>query len=352
MSERALHFVVPGSLSEVTGGYLYDRRLLAGLGALGWRITVRTLDASFPIPTRTALADADAAFSSLVAGTLVLVDGLALGGMPDVLVTHAARLRLVALIHHPLAFESGLATDVAERLRHSERAALRSVRHVIVTSASTREGLAAYGVPPASVSVVEPGTDAAPLAKGSHAVSIEILCVANIIPRKGHDVLIEALASLQPLRWRLTCVGSTQRSPPTAAALQRQIEEAGLAARIRMLGEQDGAALERCYAAADLFVLPTRHEGFGMVVAEALAHGLPVLATRTGAIPGLVLPDAGMVVPPDDHIALRDALAYLLSDRAVLGRFANGALAARARLPGWSQACAQASRILSEMSGQ
>jgi len=150
----------------------------------------------------------------------------------------------------------------------------------------------------------------------------------------------------------LSCVGSKERSPATAAALQHHIEAAGLAARVNMLGELDGAALEQCFAAADLFVLPTRHEGFGMVVAEALAHGLPVLATRTGAIAGLVLPDAGMVVPPDDREALQDALASLLSDRALLRRFANGALAARARLPGWSQSCAEASRVLIGMSAR
>ncbi len=350
MSERALHFVVPGSLSEVTGGYNYDRRLLEGLGALGWRITVRSLDASFPTPTRTALAEADAVFASLADDTLVLVDGLALGGMPDVLARHAARLRIVALIHHPLALESGLATDVAERLRQSEQAALRTVRHVIVTSPFTGEGLAGYGVAPARISVVEPGTDAAPLASGSHDGTLEILCVANIIPRKGHDLLIEALAGLQHLRWRLSCVGSLERSPATAAALQHQIRQTGLAARVRTLGELDGAALEHCFAAADLFVLPTRYEGFGMVVAEALAHGLPVLATRTGAIPGLVLPDAGIVVPPEDREALRDALACLLADRQVLRRYANGARAARAGLPRWSQACAAASRILMEVS--
>ncbi len=352
MSERALHFVVPGSLSEVTGGYHYDRRLLEGLRALGWRITVRSLDASFPTPTRTALAEADAVFASLADDTLVLVDGLALGGMPDVLAPHAARLRLVGLIHHPLALESGLATEVAERLRQSEEAALRAVRHVIVTSHFTGKGLARYGVAPARVSVVEPGTDTASLASGSHDGSLELLCVANIIPRKGHDLLIEALAALQHLPWRLSCVGSLQRSSATAAELQRQIQQKGLAARVRLLGELDGADLERCFTAADLFVLPTRHEGFGMVIAEALAHGLPVLATRTGAIADLVLPDAGIVVPPDDREALRDALACLLGDRPMLGRCAKGARAARVRLPSWSQACTEASRILIEMAGR
>jgi glycosyltransferase involved in cell wall biosynthesis len=346
VSERILQFVVPGSLAAVTGGYLYDRRLIEGLRSLGWRISAHSLDSGFPFPTREALVEADGVLGSCADDALVLIDGLALGAMPEVVAKHSARLRLIGLIHHPLALESGLTPAVAERLRRSEAAALRSVRHVIVTSAFTRNELASYGVTSARISVVEPGTDAAPLAQGSPDDSREILCVANLIPRKGHDLLIDALTDLRHLRWRLTCVGSTTRSPETAAALRRQIDAAGLGPRIRLPGELDGAALAQCFDAADLFVLPTRYEGFGMVVAEAVAHGLPVLATRTGAIADLVLPDAGIVVSPNDAGALRDALSGLLSEPEMLARFTKGAREARRRLPGWSQACADAARIL------
>ena len=204
----------------------------------------------------------------------------------------------------------------------------------------------------ACISVVEPGTDAAPLAKGSNDDSRNILCVANLVPRKGHDLLIEALTALQHLRWRLTCVGSTERSPATAAALRRQIDATGLGTRICLLGEVDDAALNRCFMAADLFVLPTRHEGFGMAVAEALAHGLPVLGTKTGAIPDLVLPDAGVIVPPNNPEALRQALSYLLTEQDALMHLARGARAVRDRLPRWPQACAHAARILTEVSSR
>jgi glycosyltransferase involved in cell wall biosynthesis len=353
VSELALQFVVPGSLSEVSGGYHYDRRLIQGLGALGWQTTVRLLATGFPFPTREALAEASAVLASFADGALVMIDGLALGAMPEVIAAHAARLTLVGLIHHPLALESGLAPVVAEQLRRSEQAALRWVRHVIVTSASTRHTRASYGVAPACISVVEPGTDAAAMARGGGQEGLpEILCVANIVPRKGHDLLIEALSALVDLPWRLTCVGNTQRSPETTAALHRRIGEAGLGARVRILGELTGLELEQCFLAADLFVLPTRHEGFGMAVAEALAHGLPVLSTRTGAIPDLVLPGAGVIVPPEDAKALREAISYLLTDRQALASLAEGARAKRALLPRWPEACAQAARILAEVSRQ
>jgi glycosyltransferase involved in cell wall biosynthesis len=237
------------------------------------------------------------------------------------------------------------------------------VRHVIVTSEFTRAALERYAVDPARVSVIEPGTDAAPLAEGSQAFggpvraaaearAHQLLCVATITPRKGHAVLIEALAGLRHLPWQLVCVGSTQRSPQTAQALRHQIQSVALGDRVRIRGELDGSALEECFAAADLFVLPTHYEGYGMAVAEALAHGLPVVASRTGAIPELVLPKAGRVVEPGDPNSLRTALAEVLTDRDAYAALMEGARAARNRLPRWPEACLQAAKTLDAVKQQ
>jgi glycosyltransferase involved in cell wall biosynthesis len=349
---RALQFLVPGDLSAATGGYHYDRRIIEGLRALGWSVTVHALDASFPFPTPDALARAQAVFAALPDNALVLIDGLALGAMPEIAAAHSARARLVALVHHPLALESGISPAVAEQLRRSERSALGSMRHVIVTSEATREALASYEVEPARVSVVEPGTDQTPLAVGSCDETLEMLCVANVIPRKGYDLLIEALAGIQHFPWRLTCVGNVTRSADTMDALHRQMKDAGLVGRVRFVGESSGDELEEYFHTSDLFVLPTRYEGYGMVVAEALAHGLPVIATRTGAIAELVAPHAGVLVPPENSRALREALARVLSDAGYLASLAEGARAVRARLPRWPQTCAKAARVLAEVSRQ
>jgi glycosyltransferase involved in cell wall biosynthesis len=352
-----VHFLAPGSLTEATGGYHYDRRLLEGLRALGWRVAVRSLDRGFPFPGREALAQAADVLSSIATDELVMIDGLALGAMPEVLAGHASRLRLIALVHHPLALETGLAPDVAIRLEESEQQALRWVRHVIVTSEFTRATLGRYALNPACVSVIEPGTDAVPSAKGSEAIAArvkaarergarQLLCVATITPRKGHAVLIEALVGLRHLPWRLVCVGSTQRSPQTAQALRQQIHSVALGERVRILGELASPALEECFAAADLFVLPTHYEGYGMAVAEALAHGLPVIATGTGAIADLVLPAAGRVVAPGDPNSLRQTLSEVLTNRYAYAALVAGAYAARDRLPRWPEACLRASKIL------
>jgi len=352
VSQHNVHFLVPGSLATATGGYHYDRRLIQGLRELGWRVVVRSLDPGFPFPGREALAEAADVLTSITNDELVIIDGLALGAMPEVLANHASRLRLVALVHHPLALETGLEPDVARSLEESERKALRWVRHVIVTSESTRATLERYAVDAARISVIEPGTDAVPSAEplrlpGPAAGGArQLLCVATITPRKGHAVLIEALAGLRHLPWQLVCVGSTERSPQTTQALLQQIRSAALSERVRLLGELASPALEECFAAADLFVLASHYEGYGMVVAEALAHGLPVIATRTGAIADLVLPEAGRVVEPGDCNSLRVALSEVLTNSHAYAARMAGARAARDRLPRWPEACWEAAKTL------
>ena len=342
----ALDLVLPGDPATLTGGYEYDRRIAAGLRSLGWAVAVHALDASFPAPTADALRDARAVLAGIPTGRTVLVDGLALGAMPEIAAAEAGRLRLVALVHHPLAAETGLSPARAEALRNSETRALAAAARVIATSEATAGALAAHGVERARIDVVAPGTDPAPLSRGSGGPGIELLCVATIVPRKGHAILIEALAGLAGREWRLTCVGSRTRSPETDAALVRQIAALGLDARVTLAGELEGAALAARYDRADVFVLPTYYEGYGMALAEALARGLPVVSTHAGAVPDTVPPDAALLVAPGDAVALRGALARVLDDPALRARLAAGARRARAALPTWLQACERLARAL------
>jgi glycosyltransferase involved in cell wall biosynthesis len=345
MSAHSLEFLVPGDLQTATGGYGYDRRIISGLRALNWRVTVHELDASFPDPTGTALDQAREVLAQLPDQALVLADGLAAGAMPQLLRVHAARLRLVALVHHPLAAESGLAAHRALELRNSEQLALQAMRHVIVTSEATKLALLSYGVTPDSASVVEPGTDAAPLAYATRGATLKMLCVGALIPRKGHDVLFEALAALPP-RWHLTCVGSLEHSPATVRQLRAQLQRLGLEQQVTLAGQVDAATLAWNYREADLFVLATRFEGYGMAVAEALAHGLPVVSTNVDAIAERVGQGAGLLVAPDDPEALSAALDRILNDASLLESLAAGAALIRNTLPSWPESCARMSRIL------
>jgi glycosyltransferase involved in cell wall biosynthesis len=342
-----LRLVLPGDPATRTGGYEYDRRIADGLRRRGWRVDVHPLGAGFPRPSADELAAAGEVLAAFADGTRVLVDGLAFGAMPHVAAREARRLRLAALVHHPLAMETGLPAHEAARLRETERAALAHAGRVIATSAATARALADYDVPHERLEVVVPGTDPAPLARGSGTGPIRLVCVATLVPRKGHDTLIDALGDLADLPWRLSCVGSLDRDPAWAASIAARIRARGLGDRVTLAGELAPDALGQAYAEADAFVLATHHEGYGMALAEALARGLPVVSTRAGAVPETVPADAGLLVPPGDVAALRDALHRLLSDAALRARLAAGAQRARLALPTWDEAAARMAAALS-----
>ena len=340
-AELALDFLLPGDPQTRTGGYIYDHRIMQGLAALGWRVTVHSLDSSFPSPSLFALEDARSTLEKIPIGGIVVIDGLALGGMPDLLADQAGRLRLVALIHHPLACEKGLAPERRRALEHSEERALAAVDKVIVTSGWTMERLAGDGVPAERVHVVMPGTDPAPLAHGSGGSSLNLLCVATLTPRKGHAVLFDALSQLRDWSWHLYCVGSLQRDITTATELRAQIERLGLTGRVTLTGEVTEDALANHYASADLFVLASYLEGYGMALAEALSRGLPLVSTSAGAIPDTVTADSAILVPEGDSGALANALAKTMDDPRVLRALASGARIGRDNLPSWEQASEQ-----------
>ena len=338
--------IVPGRIETPTGGYVYDRRIAGGLRDRGWSVEVREISDTFPSPTAAALDEAARVLAEIPDDAAVLVDGLAFGAMPVEVEREAARLRLVALVHHPLAAETGIDPDDAARLEASERRALAAARAVVVTSRATAAGLARYGVSADRIAVVEPGTDRAPLATGSGAAVCQLLCVASLIPRKGHETLFRALASIRDRRWRLTCVGSVDRHPATAERLRAQMRADGLEDRVLLAGEADAASVSAYYDHADIFVLPTEYEGYGMAVAEALAHGLPVISTATGGIPELVADAAGLLVPPGDADALAAAISQVLTDPLVRERLVQGARRVRDRLPDWEVRSAQMAEVL------
>ena len=353
--------VVPGSLDERTGGSIYDRRVVEGLRRLGWDVDVLELDASFPYPTPAALEQAAHALAAIPAGTIAIVDSLALGAVPDLIIRAASRLRVVALVHLPLAAACDLDRATAARFEEGERRALHAAALVVVTGRATLALIATHELDPGRVVIVEPGTDRAPLARGSredpsYGVSgfsrtrpLELLSVATINPGKGHESLLEALSELQHLAWHLTCAGSFTRHPETADRVRSTVIRLGLEDRVLLAGDLEPAALAACYDRADVFVLATRQETYGMAVAEALAHGLPVVATRTGAIPELVGEDAGLLVPVGATPALADALSRVLTDAGLRTRLAEGARRVRDRLPTWEHASAQMASALDSL---
>lgn len=334
----ALHFVLPGDPATRTGGFRYDARMIEGLRAAGRAVVVHALPADFPFPCGATREAAASLLAGLPSGAAVVVDGLGYGALPELALQHSQRLRLIALVHHPLAAETGLDRRQQERLFESERAALAAARGVITSSDYTARGLEAYGVAPKRIRVAEPGVDPAPLARGSGGGTAVLLCVATLTPRKGHAVLIEALAELADRPWRLVCAGSRSRDPETARRIENLLCNKGLSERVRLLGEIGDDALAAAYDGADLFVSASHYEGYGMVLTEALARGLPLVATRAGASAETLPDDAALLVPPGEPDALSTALARVLGDTALRESLAAGARRARSRLTDWPTA--------------
>ncbi|WP_413207562.1 glycosyltransferase family 4 protein [Rhodospirillum sp. A1_3_36] len=342
-----LTFAFPGELGLNTGGYAYDRRVMAELGKLGWAVHPLPLGEGFPFPSDGVKAAAERSLSALSDGALVMVDGLAFGLLDDWAEREAHRLTIVALIHHPLALESGLGEAERERVQRSEERALRFAAHVVVTSPMTaRELVAHYGVDAARITAALPGTDPGPPSPGTGDPP-HILSIGTLTPRKGHDVLLDALKAVEDLPWTATIVGNATLHPETTEALHQQLTNLELGHRLVFVG--DCGSVRPLFAAADLFALASRYEGYGMVFAEAQSQGLPIVSCRTGAIPEVVAEDAGLLVPVDDRQAFAAALRQLLTDTDLRRRMAKASRRAGAALPRWETTAACISKTMEEL---
>jgi glycosyltransferase involved in cell wall biosynthesis len=333
---RRFAFAVPGDLATPTGGYAYDRRIIAELTALGWQVDVIGLGEGFPRPSAEQKAFAQAKLSEVDKGMPIVVDGLAFGVLPEAAKALYAQYPLIAQVHHHLALETGLSAADMDAMRTSERKALAATQAVIATSDMTGRLLAQdYGVPMGRITVAPPGTDrvAARVAKAGETV--RLLSIGSIVLRKGYDVLIAALAEIADLPWQLTIAGDRTRNTEANARLDADIARYKLGKRVDVLGAVSDEKIVELYSQSDVFVLASRFEGYGMAYAEALAHGLPVIGTTGGAIPATVPKDAGVLVPPDDVAALAKALREVVARAEKRESLAEAARASAAKLPTW-----------------
>ena len=340
-------FAIPGDIATLTGGFIYERRLLEGLRAEGREVAHLRLGAGFPDPTPAEMADAVAQMAAVPRDVPLIVDGLVFGAVETAGLGRVAA-PVVAMIHHPLALEAGLSEARRRLLFERERDNLALADHVVVNSPHTAEVLVRdYAVPPARLSTALPGVDRPGAAHAPVAPPL-ILSVGIRHPRKGHDVLLQALARIGDLDWQAVVVGG-DHDPAHAAELDALLGALGLDGRARFAGRVSGAELARLYGGATLFALASRYEGYGMAFAEALAHGLPVVACRAGAVPETVPAAAGRLVAPDDPEAFAGALRALLEDDAARARLAAGAAEAGRALPRWSETVAVMSAVLDRL---
>ncbi|MEU1185612.1 glycosyltransferase family 4 protein [Streptomyces sp. NPDC005820] len=360
MSLRSVHFVMPGGVHDTanpSGGNAYDRRVCLDLPGFGWQVHKHLVNGSWPRPDTAARTELARALAALPDGTVVLLDGLVACGVPEIVVPEAERLRLAVLVHLPLGDETGLDPLVAAELDAKERAVLRAVPAVIATSDwAVRRLVSHHGLAPEKVHCAAPGADIAPLASGTDGVS-RLLCVAAVTPRKGQHRLVEALAAVTDLRWSCVCVGGLGQDPEYVAHLRRLIRRYGLEDRLELAGPKAGAELDAAYASADLMVLTSYAETYGMAVTEALARGIPVLATDVGGLPEAVgrAPDGGMpgiLVPPENPAALAAELRGWFGEADVRRRLKAAARSRRAALNGWASTAQSLAGVLGRLPGE
>jgi glycosyltransferase involved in cell wall biosynthesis len=341
---REVVFAIPGDIHTPTGGYRYDRRVMDLLPEHGWRVRHIALPGDFPNPSKASLAKSVKMIAE-APGALVMIDGLAFGAMPMEYVKQI-RQPIIALVHHPLALETGIDAARANYLDRTEREALTRTVHVLATSQATADLLVQdFGVAQNSVSVAEPGTDPAPRAEGNNDIP-RLISVGSVTARKGYDVLVAALARIRDLPWESRIAGSIDRDVAAAKLVRDAISKQGLQDRVHLLGSLDDATLDAEYQKANLFVLPSHFEGYGMAFAEALARGLPIVGCAGGAVVNTVPADTGILVPPGDVAALADALRRLLTDQSEMKRRADAAWNYARKLPTWNDTAQRVAKAL------
>ncbi len=331
-----VRLLVPAPLATLSGGYAYDRAMVAGLRALGARVAVTELAGRHPLPDGAAHEAAAMAWRELADDEVAVIDGLGLPSFAPLAEALGAR-GAVALIHHPTALETGRDEAAREALRTIERDVLPRLRRIVATSDDTAARLAGeFGVLRERVAVVEPGTPALSRSPGPNgAADCPILSIGTLTPRKGHDVLLRALARLPDLRCHLTIVGG-DLAGPHADALRALAAELALGERVTFAGPLAPEALEPCWEQAGVFALATHYEGYGMAIAEAFRRGVPVAVTADAGLAARIPPQAGVVAPPGDHVALSNALRRLVFDAELRRAMADAAWAHGRTLPDWT----------------
>ena len=336
--------LIYGSLDILTGGYFYDRQVVeawrqAGdevvILSLPWRGYWRHLADNFSaqlvrrlreLPVDVLIQD------ELCYPSLVWLSGQLQDQLP---------YPQLSLIHLLKQTEQHPAPQAAI-YRSLENHYLRQMDGFIYNSQDSRRLVEAI-VPGAAGVVAYPGWDHLQVAteRREAAGPVRIIAVGNLMRRKGQHLLLQALAELPELDWRLTLAGSGEFEPAYERELRALAQAKGLAERVEFLGRQPNEKIGALLAEHDLFVLPSSYEGFGIVYLEAQLAGLPVIATTAGAA-GEILVDGetGYLLPADNVPALRACLAELLADRSRLRQMAARATARACEFPTWAQTAA------------
>ncbi len=322
-------FITVGDPSRLTGGYLYHAEVFARISRLGISMVQIVASGANPQVQREAAHGFCRQFDPRPFD-IIVVDALAATVCAPGLDRWRAQRPVVAMVHELPSVASN--ADAAS----SAEAPLLRADVLIAVSAHGQAVLIERGVPAERIIIARPGANRlrlSPRTTTPPSGPVMVLAVAQWIPRKGILTLVEAWTQLDQRNARLMLIGETDADPAYAAQVRAVIRTTPHA-NIEARGPVSDAKLVDMYHRTDIFALPTRYEGYGMVFAEAMIAGIPVIAGAVGPVPGIV-GNGGILVPPDDVPALVQALDTMIGNPYQRQAYAVAARQRAANLPTW-----------------
>ncbi|MBI4763106.1 MAG: glycosyltransferase family 4 protein [Deltaproteobacteria bacterium] len=312
-----IHFIIPGELEQLTGGYIYDRKIITGLSERGYRVVLHNPGNDFPFPGRESLDQYHKILKAIEPGETVIIDSLALGPAEEIISLFSAQNPMVALMHLPLFMNPSFNEKEKKFFKFQETRALSKMRVIIAVSRHTKQMIQKCGINPSLIQVINPQAESLKRKENYPVAPRNLLCVANYTRNKGHSMLIEALVDLKNPDWIMRCYGDQTMERDYFAKMRQMVNSYGLENRILLNGPWPHEALPEVYRSSDLFILPSEYESYPMVLAEALVYGIPVVAAKAGGIPEVVPEGAGILFKPRSIDSLRAAINEVIGNNGL-----------------------------------
>lgn len=332
-----LHFLIPGDIDTLASCYIYDKRLIEGLKQRGHQVEVHRLNDDFPFPSDESIQHCSQTVKNIAKSETVIVDSLALGVIPSILKELSLTNPVIGLIHLPLSADPNYSAYQRTLITSQEIEAFRLVKNFIVSSEFTRETLINFGIEEHKINLVIPGIDDFPQKKNYPDQPTKLLSIANMCRSKDHSLLVRALTALKDKDWVLHCYGNLDWDRDYLADFQSLIRKNNLQKKILIHSTISGQELSDAYLDADLFVHPSDFEIYGMALVEALAHGLPVIASTGGGILKTIPPKMGQFFKPSDVYGLQSILEELFENPEIYKRLYTHALTYKQTAQTWSK---------------
>ena len=315
-----VHFLIPGDIETLTGGYVYNKIIIEGLRKLDYKVSIYQLPVDFPFPSDKTLEECNQILTKIPFREPILIDSLAFGPLNKIIAENFGRNPIIPIIHLPLSYNPKYSEETKKHLKEQERNAFEYSPSIIAVSEFTKQLIVEYGINPEKIRVITPGVFKVPRKINYPHLPKKLLCVGSYLPAKGQLLLVQVLAEIKDKDWTLTMHGIQYFDPEYVQLIENFIVNSNLGERIFMKKQVSGNELIEVYLQADLFILPSLFENFSMALSGALTHGLPVITTNAGGISFSVPENMGLFVTPGNKSELIIAINELLTNPVLYKR--------------------------------